>query len=61
MRESKRNYYIISPRVIIKAIIIKRDLKFVLRDLYTNKTLQTKMGGFKEAWRMSIKPVYHPS
>ena len=25
LESSKRNYYIISPRVIIKAIIIKRD------------------------------------
>ena len=32
----------------------KRDIESFLRDPYTNKTPQTKKGGFKAAWRMSV-------
>jgi len=39
-------------------LLHKRDLESVLRDLYTNKTPQTKKGGFKEAWRMSTRILH---
>ena len=29
-------------------------MESVLRDLYTNKTPQTKKGGFKAAWRIKL-------
>jgi hypothetical protein len=37
-------------------LIHKRDLGSILRDVSTNKTPQTKKGGFKAAWRMSVHP-----
>ena len=42
------------PRKSWTRLLHKKDLESVLRDLYTNITLQTKKFWFKKAWRMRI-------
>jgi len=39
---------------IINTLLTQKRPVIRTRDLYTNKTPQTKKGGFKEAWRMRI-------